>query len=77
MGAQDSGWTTMIGSGGPVKLRLEGKTYDLQAERLTQGWEDVLAAYVAKYEPGYPEIIAEFPSIDQAEDFVAVFRLNR
>ena len=44
---------------------------------MAEDWQAVLEAYVAKYEPKYPEIVAGFPTLDEAADRVAVFRLDR
>lgn len=75
VGARDGGWTSMIGRGGPVRLRIDDETYDLRAEAVVTGWQPVLEAYVEKYRADYPEIIAGFPAIEEAEESVAVFRL--
>lgn len=77
VGSKSSGWVEMIGSGSPVEMRLADSTYSLTANPLTEGWEQVLEAYVAKYQADYPDIVAGFPSIDEAADLVAVFRLDR
>ncbi|MCP5065827.1 MAG: hypothetical protein GY946_04610 [bacterium] len=77
VGSKDSGWVTMIGAGSPVEMRLGDHTYALEASAVTEGWKSILEAYVAKYQPHYPDLIAEFPSIEEAEGLVAVFRLNR
>jgi len=77
VGSADSGWVMRIGEGGSVQMRLGGNLYDLNAARIRDGLEPVLAAYVAKYEPDYPEIVAEFPSIEDGGDLFAVFRLDR
>ena len=76
VGAADSGWTTMIGQGGPVRMRMGDETFDLQADQVTVGWQPVLEAYVEKYRADYPEIIAGFPSIEDAEGTISVFRLT-
>jgi hypothetical protein len=76
VGARNSGWVSMLGAGGPVEMRLGDNTYSLNAALVTDGWEDVLNAYVAKYRPDYPEIIAGFPSIEDAKGTVAVYRLG-
>ncbi len=75
VGAPDSGWVSMLGDGGPVQMRMGDRTYDLVATRMTDGWEPVLEAYVAKYRPDYPEIIAGFPPLEEAEGQFALFRL--
>lgn len=77
VGASDSGWVRMLGSGGPVEMRLGDATYALRATPVTEGWEPVLEAYVDKYRPDYPDIIAGFPSIEQAQGQISVFRLDR
>lgn len=77
VGSKSSGWVKMIGSGSPVEMRLDDSTYALRASPVTEGWREILEAYVAKYEPDYPDIVAGFPSMDEAADLVAVFRLDR
>ena len=77
VGSKNSGWVKRIGSGSPVEMRMDDSTYSLKASPVTEGWQQVLEAYVAKYEAEYPDIVAEFPSIDEAADLVAVFRLDR
>ena len=76
VGARDSGWTTAIGSGGSVRMRMGEQTYELRAEPMTTGWERILEAYVDKYRPDYPDIVAGFPTIEEAEGSMAVFRLT-
>ncbi len=71
-----SGWTSAIAQGGQVRLRMGDNTYDLRATPVTDGFEPILEAYVAKYEPDYPDIVASFPELDEAEESVAVFRLS-
>ena len=77
VGSKDSGWVTMIGARSPVQMRLGDDTYALNASVVTEGWQQILQAYVAKYQADYPDIVAGFPSIDEAKDLVAVFRLER
>jgi hypothetical protein len=77
VGSRESGWVKMIGQGAPVEMRLDDRTYALNAVAVTEGWQAVLEAYVAKYEADYPEIVAGFPKVDEARDQVAVFRLSR
>jgi hypothetical protein len=76
VGRRDSGWVKMIGQGAPVEMRLGDRTYLLNATPLTEGRQAVLEAYVAKYKPHYPEIIAGMPPVREANDRV-VFRLSR
>jgi hypothetical protein len=77
VGSKDSGWVTRIDTGSPVEIRMDDKTYRLQASAVTVGWEPILEAYVEKYRADYPDVVAGFPSIEEAEGRVAVFRLNR
>jgi hypothetical protein len=77
VGSRDSGWVKMIGASSPVEVRVGDSTYSLNASAVAQGWQQILGAYVAKYRADYPDIVAGFPSIDDAEDLVAVFRLDR
>lgn len=77
VGARDSGWVTMLNEGGPVEMRLGDETYALTATSVREGWEGVFEAYLEKYRPEYPDIIAGLPSVAEAEDQVAVFRLDR
>ncbi len=77
VGSKDSGWVRRIGAGSPVEMRLGDRTYALEASPVTEGWQQILEAYVAKYEADYPDIVAGFPSLEEAEGTVAVFRLDR
>jgi len=77
VGNKDSGWVTMLGTGSPVEMRIGDTTYALDASVVTEGWQQILEAYVAKYQADYPDVVAGFPAIDEAEHLVAVFRLDR
>ncbi len=77
VGSKDSGWVEMIGTGGPVEVRIGDNTYALNAALVAEGWQPMMEAYVAKYQPDYPEIVAGFPSVDEAKDLISVFRLER
>jgi hypothetical protein len=77
VGSRDSGWVKMIGAGSAVEMRLGDSTYSLKASPVAEDWQPILEAYVAKYQAEYPDIVAGFPSIDEAADLVAVFRLDR
>lgn len=76
VGAPGSGWVSMLGDGGPVQMRLGDETYDLTATRVTDGWQPVVQAYVDKYRPDYPDIVAGFPPMAEAEGQFALFRLQ-
>ena len=77
LGSQESGWISRIGEGGPVEMRLEDKTYALNATRVRSGWEPIATAYMDKYRPDYPDLVAGFPAIEDAEGSFALFHLNR
>lgn len=77
VGSKGSGWVSMIGTGSPVEMRLGDSTYVLNASPVTDGWQQILEAYVDKYRADYPDIVAGFPSLDEAEGTIAVFRLGR
>lgn len=75
VGSSESGWVKMIGQGSPVQLRIEDMTYALNATPVETGWEPVMEAYVKKYESDYPEIVAGFPSLEDARNQISVFKL--
>ena len=77
LGSKESGWIQMIGEGAPVEARLGDDTYALEASRVDEGWEPIMEAYIAKYRPDYPEIVAGMPSIDEARNGIALYRLGR
>lgn len=77
VGAKGGGWTSMIGAGAPVRLRLGDETFSLWAEPVTSDWQPILEAYVDKYRPGYPDIVAGFPTVEEAAETISVFRLIR
>lgn len=77
IGRSSSSWTNKLGNGGPVELRIEDETYSLVASRVREGWEPIAQAYMDKYRPDSPELIASFPPIKEAADFIAVFELSR
>jgi len=76
VGARNSGWTSILGEGGPVRLRLGDKTYRMQATSITSRFELVLEAYVAKYQDDYPEIVQGFPELSAAAKTTRVYRLT-
>lgn len=77
VGSKESRWVSMIGASSPVEMRLGDTTYALNASMVTEGWQEILEAYVAKYRADYPDIVAGFPSVEEAGESVAVFRLDR
>ena len=75
IGEAGRGWTSGIGSGGPVRMQMEGKRYELTATPVAAGRQEVITAWLKKYETDYPEIVAGFSSEDRAGNAV-VFRLS-
>ena len=76
-GRATSGWVQMLGDGGPVRMRLGDNTYSLVATAINNNVLPVLTAYMDKYRPDYPDIVADFPSPEEAGDDYVVFKLNR
>lgn len=76
-GYTESGWVQMLGDGGLVRMRLGDETYSLTATAVTDDATPILTAYMDKYRPDYPDIVAGFPSPEEARDSYAVFRLSR
>ncbi len=76
-GYAESGWVRMLGSGGPVRMRLGDNTYPLLATAVTNNAQPILTAYMDKYRPDYPDIVEDFPSPEEAGDSYAVFKLSR
>jgi hypothetical protein len=76
-GSRSSGWVSMIGEGEAVKMRLGDQTYSLNASRVNEGWQPIYLAYLDKYRPDYPDLLSEFPSMEEADKAGAVFRLSR
>lgn len=76
VGSKDSGWVNMLGNGGMVKMRMSDATYSLTAQAVTTGWEPIMQAYIEKYQADYPDIVAGFPSFEEARNQIAVFRLD-
>ena len=77
VGSKDSGWVSMLGEGGPVRMRMDDKTYSLNGTLIETGWKQAMETYVAKYRPHYPEIVEGFPAVEEAGRSIAVFRLTR
>ncbi|MDD9889113.1 MAG: hypothetical protein OXU66_00550 [Gammaproteobacteria bacterium] len=76
VGSRANGWTSMLGDGGPIHMRIEDLTYPLLAERVSAGTAEVLQAWEAKYTAGYPE----FFNSSAADEYLiesAVYRLMR
>ena len=77
MGMKGGGWTGRIGDGAPVELRIGDRTYALHATPVEQGAAPIFEAYKAKYEPDYPDLVARLPSVEEAPEVAALFRLDR
>ncbi len=77
VGDRTSGWVRKIGAVSPVELRLGDSTFALNAVAVSEDPEAVLSAWLDKYEPDYPEIVAGFRKDAGGGDSAAVFRLER
>jgi len=77
LGMKNSGWTGMIGEGGPVEFRIGDETYSVRATPVVERAEEIYTAYLAKYEPNYPELVASFPSIEEGRETAVIFKLDR
>ncbi len=77
VGDPASGWVQKIGATSPVQLRIGDNTYAVQAVPVTEGREAILEAWLAKYEPDYPEIVEGFRARSDAASSASVFRLQR
>ena len=77
LGMKGAGWTGMIGEGAAVEVRVGDRTYALRATPVREGLRPIVEAYKAKYEPGYPDLVARLPPVDQAAEVAAVFWLER
>jgi hypothetical protein len=75
VGAKGSVWVSLLGQGAPIRMRMGDNTYSMHASLLTSDWEPVLLAYQDKYRADYPDIVNGFPSIEEAAETVAVYRL--
>ena len=77
VGSRGSGWVDGIGQSSPVKLRIGDNTYAVNANDVTENGDAVRDAWLDKYRPDYPDIVAGFPSAEEAEGIVAIFHLAR
>ena len=76
VGSRSSGWVQRIADGANVEMRLSGNTYALTAVPIQQELERVVIAYKNKYRSDYPDIVAVFPTLEEARDQFGVFRLD-
>ena len=77
VGRSSSTGVNMRGDASPVEMRLGDDTYPLEAVLMRSGWQPMMKAYVDKYEPDYPEIVAGFPAVSEAAGEISVFQLVR
>ena len=76
VGSRSSGWVQRVADGANVEMRLSGNTYALAAVPIRQDLERVVNAYKNKYRANYPDIVAGFPTLEEAGDQFGVFRLD-
>ena len=77
VGDRGSGWVRKIGSASPVELRIGDSTFALNAVAVSKDAEAILTAWLDKYEPDYPEIVAGFRNDAAGAGSATVFRLER
>jgi len=76
-GQKDSGWVRGIAAGGPVRMQMDGRLYDLSATAVTEDAVKVLSAWRAKYENYYPEMMDQFPEPEEAIRTAVVYKLTK
>ena len=76
-GQKDSGWVSGIAPGGPVRLQMDGKLYDLTAETETKDAVNVLSAWQEKYTIHYPDMMGQFPEPEKALSTAVVYKLKK
>lgn len=77
LGMKESGWVSRIGAGAPVEVRIEDRTYAVRATPVEAGAEEIYTAYLAKYEPTHPDLVAGMPSIEEGREIATIYRLDR
>jgi hypothetical protein len=76
VGETDSGWVSMLENGDIVQMRLQDSTYSLQANIVTSGEEEILQAWLVKYEADYPEFVNTSAS-EEFLEYSSIYRLSR
>ncbi len=76
VGSRDSGWVSMLVQDGSVQMRMGPNTYQMNASAVTENWQLILERYQDKYRADYPDIVNGFPTIEEAADTIAVFKLT-
>ena len=76
VGSRSGGWVQRIADGANVEMRLSGNTYALAAVHMKQELERVVIAYKNKYRSDFSDIVAGFPTLEEAGDQFGVFRLD-
>jgi hypothetical protein len=77
VGRSESTWVNMIGQAAAVKMRLGKNTYSLTASIVAEDWQPMMRTYIQKYEPNYPDIVADLPTVENALGEIVVFKLSR
>ena len=77
IGEKGSTWVRMIGEGGPVEMRLGDETYALTALSVEEGWQPIYQAYLDKYRSDYPDIVSQFPLLEEGDATGVLFQLSR
>ena len=77
IGANESGWVSRLGQGGPVNLRIGDTTYALSASVVTQNQLPIVEAYQNKYRSDYPDIVGGMGAPQDMLAGVTIFQLSR
>jgi hypothetical protein len=75
VGAPDSAWVEGATRSPDVSLRIGDDTYEMRATRLEPGRQDIVQKYIDRYKDDYPDIIADFPPVEEFSQGAAVFEL--
>lgn len=76
VGDPASTWVQRATRAPEVKVRIGDEVYDMLATRMPPSREDVLGAYVGRYQDDYPEIIDGFPPLEELAAGSALFALT-
>lgn len=75
IGSPDRYWVGRATRSPDVRLRIGDDAYDLRATRIQSGPQSIFQKYIDRYKDNYPEIIANFPPIEEFSKGAALFEL--
>jgi len=76
IGAPGSTWVEKATHSPEVRIRIGDHVYDMHANRLGPGHEDIFQTYVDRYQAGYPDIVGDFPPVAEFAREGALFELT-